>query len=87
MQEASFSGIFKTMIYMIGFYYLIKILARIFMPIILKKVVDKAQENFTKHQNKHNKNQDSNFQNTESKNGNPKSTKKVGEYIDYEEIK
>lgn len=87
MQEASFSGFFKTIVYMIGFYYLIRFLARIFMPIILKKVVDKAQENFAKQHNQNNQNQDFNINDQDSKNGNPKSTKKVGDYIDYEEIK
>jgi hypothetical protein len=85
MQEASFNGFFKTLIYIIGFYYLVKILARFFLPILMKNMVNKAQENFNKAQN----NSSSNYgasSNTSSKKENPKPTKQVGEYIDYEEV-
>ena len=86
MQEASFNGFFKMIVYMIGFYYLIKILSRIFLPIVMKKVVSKAQENFQKHQsqNPFNTGNTQDFQTP--KNENPKPTKQVGEYIDYEEV-
>ena len=90
MQEASLTGLFKTIIYMIGFYYFIKIIARIFMPIVVRKVVTKAQENFQKYQEQGNY-----YSNYENQNPpQPKSTrdftkptKQVGEYVDYEEIK
>lgn len=90
MQEASFQGLFKTIVYIIGFYYLIKILSRIFMPILMKKVMDKAQDNFNRQY------QQGNFNNTtttdtysqEKKQRDfKKPTKQVGEYVDYEEIK
>ncbi|WP_310557300.1 DUF4834 domain-containing protein [Flavobacterium sp.] len=86
IQYASFNGFFKTILLLIGFYYLVKFLARIFLPILLKKAVNKVQENFEKQQSQGGfaKGQNSDFQTT--KKDNPKSTKKVGDYIDYEEI-
>jgi hypothetical protein len=86
MEEASFNGFFKTIIYMIGFYYLIKFLARIFLPILLQKAVNKVQDNFDKHQNQNPFNQQNNQDSQIPKKENPKSTKQVGEYIDYEEV-
>lgn len=85
MQEASFSGFMKMIIYMIGFYYLIKFLARIFLPIILKNVVEKAQDNFNKQQENYTQNNTNQGFNT-SKKENPKPTKQIGDYIDYEEV-
>lgn len=86
MQEASFNGFLKIVIYMIGFYYLIKFLSRIFLPIILNKVVQKAQENFTQKHGQFNQNQEVNQDFKTTNKTNPKPTKKVGEYIDYEEL-
>ncbi|WP_394758391.1 DUF4834 domain-containing protein [Flavobacterium sp.] len=71
---------------MIGFYYLVKFLGRIFLPILLKKVVDKAQDNFNKHQGQNPFNQTNNQDSQTSKKENPKPTKQVGDYIDYEEV-
>ena len=88
MQEASIQGLFKTIIYIVGFYYVVKFLGRIFMPMILKQMVNKAQENFAKQQEQyqqHYTNQTtSNF--TQSNNTNPKPKKQIGDYIDFEEV-
>lgn len=90
MQEASFNGFFKMIVYLIGFYYLVKILARIFLPMLMRNMMNKAQENFNKHQtqNQFNQQQHQDFQTPqpESKNFERKPTKQVGDYIDYEEI-
>jgi uncharacterized protein YbcC (UPF0753/DUF2309 family) len=90
MQEASLTGFFKAIVYMIGFYYLIKILARIFMPILMKKVMNKAQENFNKHYQQGNFNQGFNTPSQEPEKSTrdfKKPTKQVGDYVDYEEVK
>ena len=50
MQEASFQGFIRTLIYIIAIYYIIKFLARIFLPILVKKAVEKAGENFQRQQ-------------------------------------
>ncbi|MEO8235968.1 MAG: DUF4834 domain-containing protein [Flavobacterium sp.] len=86
MQEASFNGFFRTIIYMIGFYYLIKFLSRIFLPILLQKAVNKVQDNFDKHQNQNPFNQQNNQDSQTPKKENLKPTKQVGDYIDYEEV-
>jgi uncharacterized protein YbcC (UPF0753/DUF2309 family) len=87
MQEASFNGFFKMIVYMIGFYYLVKILARIFLPVLMRNMVNKTQENFNKHQSQNTFNQGNTTQDfNTSKKENPKPTKQIGDYIDYEEV-
>jgi hypothetical protein len=84
MQEASFLGFFRGIIYILGFYYLSKFLIRLFAPMLLKGMVNKVHQNIEKQQNSGQTapKADEKF----SKNSNPKSTQKVGDYIDYEEI-
>jgi ABC-type microcin C transport system permease subunit YejE len=92
MQEASFSGFIRTLFYIFAFYYIFKFLAKLFLPLIVKKVVEKAGENFQK---QHQYSQKTTWQKTSnndeiiydaSKAKNPRETKKVGDYVDYEEI-
>ena len=93
MQEASFSGLIRAIFFMIAFYYIFKFLARIFLPVLVKKAVEKAGENFSRQQQY---SQDNSWQKTRSNNDeiiintanakNPRETKKVGDYVDYEEI-
>jgi hypothetical protein len=94
MQEASFSGLIKAIFYMIAFYYIFKFLARIFLPVLVKKAVEKAGENFQRQQQQYS--QDRSWQKTHTPKEeiiidsanvkNPRETKKVGDYVDYEEI-
>ena len=87
MEMASFAGFIETLCYIIFFYYIFKFLARLFLPYMVKKVVEKAGQNFQQHyQNQQNQTntQDSDPVNpTDSK---PRENKKVGEYVDFEEI-
>ncbi|WP_289666133.1 DUF4834 family protein [Flavobacterium panacagri] len=97
MQEASLSSL-RYIIGIIAFYYLMKFLARIFLPVLVKKAVENASENFQRQQQQYNQqNQNNSWQNTSRNNNdeiiintanakNPRETKKVGEYVDYEEI-
>jgi hypothetical protein len=56
---------------------------RLFLPLLAKKVVQKASEHFQQQQNKY----QNNAQQTQTnKSDKPHETKKVGDYIDYEEI-
>ena len=56
---------------------------RLFLPLLAKKVVQKASEQFQQQQNKY----QNNAQQTQTnKSDKPHETKKVGDYIDYEEI-
>ena len=87
MEMASFAGFIETLCYILFFYYVLKFLARLFLPFMVKKVVDKAGQNFQQqyqNQQNHNNTQDSNpLNSTDSK---PRENKKVGEYVDFEEI-
>ncbi|MFV8327876.1 DUF4834 family protein [Flavobacterium sp. ZS1P14] len=92
MQTASFSGFIKALFYMLAFYYIFKFLAKLFLPLLVKKVVEKAGQNFQQQQQNA---QGSSWNTTQSKDEviynsanakNPRETKKVGEYVDYEEI-
>lgn len=91
MQTASFSGLIKNIFYIIIFYYVFKFLARLFLPLLVKKVVNKASENFQKQQQNY---QDASWKKSPNDDviyktdtsDKPRETKKIGEYIDYEEI-
>lgn len=97
MQEASFSGLLRSIFYIIAFYYIFKFLVKLFFPIVLKKVVNKATENFQQQQQYSQQyRQDNSWQKTQNSKDEviyntanqkyPHETKKVGEYVDYEEI-
>ena len=92
MQTASFTGFIETIFYIMAFYYIFKFLAKLFLPLIVKKVVEKAGESF---QQQRQYAQDSSWQKSSNKDEviydttqakNPRETKKVGDYVDYEEI-
>ena len=95
METASFTGLLKVILYFIVGYYIVKFLARLFFPIVIRKVVSKAEQSF---RDQYQSQQQSNYTAPNSrssrdeivsdtaKSNNPKSTKKVGEYVDYEEI-
>jgi hypothetical protein len=87
MEMASFAGFIETLFYILFFYYVFKFLARLFLPYMVKKVVEKAGQNFQQqHQNQQN---NSNTQESNPINpidSKPRENKKVGEYVDFEEI-
>ena len=69
-----------------------KFLAKLFLPLLVKKVVEKAGENMQKQQQYA---QDNSWQKSAGNDEiiynkanakNPRETKKVGDYVDYEEI-
>ena len=92
MQTASFTGFIETIFYILAFYYILKFLAKLFLPLLVKKVVEKAGQNFQQQQQNA---QNNSWKTTQSKDEviynaanakNPRETKKVGDYVDYEEI-
>jgi hypothetical protein len=88
MQVASFTGLMKALFYMIAFYYIFRFLAKLFLPLIVKKVVEKAGQKMQQQQQdswKKTKTTDEVIYTT-ANSKNPKETKKVGDYVDYEEI-
>jgi hypothetical protein len=92
MQTASFPSFIRTLFYIVAFYYIFKFLAKLFLPLLVKKVVQKAGENLQKQQQqaqngswKKTPNSDEViYDATNAKK--PRETKKVGDYVDYEEI-
>jgi Domain of unknown function (DUF4834) len=92
MQTASFTGFIETIFYILAFYYIFKFLAKLFLPLLVKKVVEKAGQSFQQQQqyaqdnswNKTQSREDVNYTTANTKN--PRETKKVGDYVDYEEI-
>lgn len=86
MQLASFTGFIKTIFILVFIYHAFKILFRIFAPMILQNIVKKAENNFRAQQNQYNQQQNTNRYTNKSTPNRPKETKKVGEYVDYEEI-
>ena len=86
MQTASIQGVVKILFYFILFYYIAKFVMRFLAPILLRKAMEKAQQSFRQQQQPQ---QPRESQTTleSPKNDRPKEKTKVGEYIDFEEIK
>ena len=86
MQGASFTGFIEMIFEIIIFYYIIKFLAKLFLPMLVKKAVQKAGEKFQQNQ-QYNQNTTSEDEVIINKNSDkPREIKKVGEYVDFEEI-
>ena len=92
IQTASFTGFIRILFYILASYYIFKFLAKLFLPLVVKKVVEKAGQSFQEQQQRA---QGGVWNQTQSKDEviyttkndkNPRETKKVGEYVDYEEI-
>jgi len=87
METASFAGFIETICYILMFYYVFKFLARLLLPIMVKKVVEKAGQNFQQqYQNQQNPDYNEEKVSSTSSTSKPRETKKVGEYVDFEEI-
>ena len=82
---ASAWGFVRTLLIIILCYYAFKFLMRIFAPILMQKAVSKMQQKMQEqYRQQQEQQQDKTSQSQQSM---PKEKKKVGEYIDYEEIK
>lgn len=86
MTILSITGFFKTIIYLIGIYFLFKILARIFFPILLKHLIKKSVGNFNQAQQPKMK-QEGEVTVDYVPNKNKSTDNREGDYVDYEEIK
>ena len=83
METASFNGLLKAILCILAFYYIFKFLARLFLPVIAKKVVEKASQQYQQQQQNYQQKNNTSSDTFEK----PKEKKVVGEYIDFEEIK
>ena len=83
MQEASFSGTLKVIFYIVLFYYVFKFAMRLLLPVLMRKAVQKAQENMRQ---QFDRDEFDHRGIRKPSPGQPKSSKEVGEYVDYEEL-
>src|SRR5690554_5395861 len=92
LHEASIVGFFRTILIIVVVCYDFVFLMRLLAPYMMKKVVQKAKSNFKKQYEQQFGNTQKQYQHTNptdtksSERQYPRSTKKVGEYVDYEEI-
>jgi hypothetical protein len=88
MQEASFQGFFRTILIIIIFYYVFKLIGRLLFPIFFKKMVSKFESQM-KQQGFDQKKEDIKVGETtiERKPTFREPEKHIGEYVDFEEIK
>lgn len=96
MDQASLMGFLKTLLIIVLIYYFIKFAFKLLAPYLMKKAVDKLNDNFQQQQRAYqdqysnasgNETRDDDFESSLKQNKIPKERKKVGEYIDYEEVK
>jgi ABC-type multidrug transport system fused ATPase/permease subunit len=86
MEMASFTGVLKTLFYIILFYYAFKFLLRLLAPFLMRKAMNKMQEKMAKQMYQQHQRHEQNSYQEPVKPTMPKEKKKVGEYIDYEEL-
>jgi len=87
LQFASATGLIRTILIILVIYYVLKVLSRLFAPLLMKFVAKKAQEHFGGSFQKQNEPPRKEGEVTIDKVPNTKSSNKnVGDYIDYEEI-
>lgn len=95
MDQASLQGFFKTVLIIVLIYYFIRFAFKLLAPYLMKKAVDKLNDNFQQkqraYQNQYegasgNEMREDDFESSLKQNKIPKERKKVGEYIDYEEV-
>nr|WP_109301144.1 DUF4834 family protein [Aquimarina sp. AU474] len=88
MQEASLPGVLKVILIILLIYYGLKVLTRLFGPLLLRYVTKKAGEKFQQQFSQYQQPQQSPEDDVtiDKKTKQKSSNKDVGEYIDYEEI-
>ena len=88
MQQADLMGLLRTILIFLIIYYSCRFLARIFAPILLKKVVgnmqEKAQRNYKQTHNPSTKEGETIID--KKPNSKTQGNNSVGEYVDFEEI-
>ncbi|RYG41162.1 MAG: DUF4834 family protein [Chitinophagaceae bacterium] len=92
METASFYNFLRTVCYIIFFWYAFRFLFRLLFPVLVKKVVSNAQEKFrdqyqSQQQQDFSRRSDGDISIDDSAAKPSREKKKIGEYIDFEEIK
>jgi len=87
METASFAGLLKALFIICLVYYGLRFLMRLLAPVIVQEVVKKAEQNFNRHYDNSQQYTQNNYrQPPRQQSEMPREKKKVGEYIDFEEI-
>lgn len=91
LQYASFIGFIRTILILILIWYGVKILSRVFAPILMRFVAKKAEKRFGQQFNQYQKPQqppqkEGEISVDKTPKQNKTSNKDLGEYVDYEEI-
>ncbi len=90
MQQASLTGLAKTLFIIVLIYYGLKIIGRFVFPLLFKKVMGNVEKKFNEQQGRSTTNQQHTKEGETVIDKAPRQTKKIndnaGEYVDYEEI-
>jgi len=88
MQEASLQGVLRVILIILLIYYGLKVVTRLFGPLLFRYVTKKAGQKFQQHFEQYQHQQDSHTDDViiDKKNARKYSNKDVGEYVDYEEV-
>lgn len=89
MDIASFGSFLRTLVIIVVIYYAFKFAMRYLFPLFVYKMAKKVERNFQQQQQDNRSTQEEpNYtnQSSDGKDKFPRSTKVVGEYIDFEEI-
>ncbi|NOY48262.1 MAG: DUF4834 family protein [Chlorobi bacterium] len=91
MQYASLTGFVRTILIILLVWYGVKILSRVFAPVLMRYVAKKAQQKFGQQFKQYQKpppttKNEGEISIDKMPNKNKTSNKDVGEYVDYEEI-
>lgn len=78
-------NVLKTIFYIIIFYYAFKFLMRLLLPVVVQKTADHIQDTL-RNQSRQYQQQQHQAAQEPPKQKYPRETKKVGEYVDFEEI-
>ena len=77
-------NVIKTIFYIILFYYAFKFIMRLLLPVMVQKTVQHMEETIRNQSQQYQQQNQTPQQQTKQKY--PHETKKVGEYVDFEEI-
>lgn len=86
MQEASFTGLLRTLAIILVIYYSLKIIARYVFPLFVKRTMNKMEDKFRAQQEAQQPQHKVGETIIDKKPQSQKREKEGGEYIDYEEI-
>ena len=92
MDTASFNGFLRTVVYIIFFYYAFRFIAKLLFPVLVKKAVEHAEAKFRSQyggfpSQEHNRKPDGDISIDTTNTKASREKRKVGEYVDFEEIK